>query len=1026
MGRGWVFHQDNDPKHACKLVKKWFQIKKVSIVKRPAQSPDLSHIQQLQDEDPNQLIRASALRVLSSIRVAMIAPIMMLAIKESVRDMSPYVRKVAAHAIPKLYALDPDQKGELVDAIDFLLADKTTLVIGSAVYAFEEICPERIDLIHKHYRKLCQVMADVDEWGQVMIINLMTRYARTQFTDPNLGEMDSEKEETFFSSDEESDDEGDSDDSAKKRKAQQKKKKEKESKPKPYLMDPDLRMLLKNTKPLLQSRNSSVVLAVAQLYYHLAPRNEISVIAKALVRLLRGHREVQSVVLMNIATISAKKRVFQSLYAISKNMFEPFLKSFFIRSSDPTHIKLLKLEVLTNLATQTNIQMILREFQTYVYTHDKELTVAAIEAIGRCAVNIKEVTDVCLSGLVALMASKNEIVVAQSVVVIKRLLQIQPSAHKDIIMSMTKLIDTVKVPGARASIVWLIGEYCQTVPLIAPDVLRKMAKTFVQEEDVVKLQILNMAVKLLLTNREQSLPLVQYVFQLAKYDQSYDLRDRARFLRNLVMPQQENRLTQFAAKMFLTPKPAPVLESTFKDRDQFQLGTLSHYLNQRCAGYSDLPHFPEVAPDGKVRDVAGFGIPVPNEKSSAPQAASAASTRHSSKKSKKAETFYSDDESEGEKESEEASSGSESSSEEEESEESEEGSEESDDEEEEESSAESSEEDEDEDDEEEESSEEEPPKKPPPKSATSKKERKVEPTNKPSLDLLLDLDFGAPSGGNSSAQPPLSTGPTLLPSAAGSVSSAPKAPTLSKSYEVIHTAPAQFVPKRSSELLNKVAGQGLSVDYRFTRSPSLFSNKMCAIELRFENHSAIPFESIKLVDKKLPVGLSVSGFDDSVALAPGKSVSVMLGVDFADTTQDAVLSVEVSQSDESGPRRLTLTIQAPVGEQLEPVLLSQQQFKAEQSKLSGLNETSGKFKSSIAIDDVKAIVAKVYDLANVIQVEGIDSADKICFSGRTLSNKALLLITFSKTGEELKLAVNCEKMVIGSMLFKHIKQSLAV
>jgi len=54
-------------------------------------------------QDPNQLIRASALRVLSSIRVSMIVPIMMLAIKESVSDMSPYVRKTAAHAIPKLY-----------------------------------------------------------------------------------------------------------------------------------------------------------------------------------------------------------------------------------------------------------------------------------------------------------------------------------------------------------------------------------------------------------------------------------------------------------------------------------------------------------------------------------------------------------------------------------------------------------------------------------------------------------------------------------------------------------------------------------------------------------------------------------------------------------------------------------------------------------------------------------------------------------------------------------------------------------
>lgn len=57
-------------------------------------------------QDPNQLIRASALRVLSSIRVTIIVPIMMLAIKEAASDMSPYVRKTAAHAIPKLYRYD--------------------------------------------------------------------------------------------------------------------------------------------------------------------------------------------------------------------------------------------------------------------------------------------------------------------------------------------------------------------------------------------------------------------------------------------------------------------------------------------------------------------------------------------------------------------------------------------------------------------------------------------------------------------------------------------------------------------------------------------------------------------------------------------------------------------------------------------------------------------------------------------------------------------------------------------------------
>lgn len=60
-----------------------------------------------------------------------------------------------------------------------------------------------------------------------------------------------------------------------------------------------------------------------------------------------------------------------------------------------------------------------------------------------------------------------------------------------------------QVPMARASILWLIGEYCEHVPKIAPDVLRKMAKTFTNEEDIVKLQIINLAAKLYLTNSKQ-------------------------------------------------------------------------------------------------------------------------------------------------------------------------------------------------------------------------------------------------------------------------------------------------------------------------------------------------------------------------------------------------------------------------------------------------------------------------------------------------------------------------------------------
>ena len=63
---------------------------------------------------------------------------------------------------------------------------------------------------------------------------------------------------------------------------------------------------------------------------------------------------------------------------------------------------------------------------------------------------------------------------------------------------------------ARASILWLIGEYSEFVPKIAPDVLRKAAKTFTSQEDIVKLQTVNLAAKLYVTNHKQVCIYIHY------------------------------------------------------------------------------------------------------------------------------------------------------------------------------------------------------------------------------------------------------------------------------------------------------------------------------------------------------------------------------------------------------------------------------------------------------------------------------------------------------------------------------------
>ncbi|XP_062410593.1 AP-3 complex subunit beta-1 [Sardina pilchardus] len=960
-------------------------------------------------KDSNQLIRASALRVLSSVRVTIIVPIMMLAIKEAATDLSPYVRKTAAHAIQKLYSLDPDQKEHLIDVIEKLLRDKSTLVAGSVVMAFEEVCPDRIDLIHKNFRKLCNLLVDVEEWGQVVIINMLTRYARTQFTSPWKGDalFEGSMTQAFYDSDEE---------------------RKEHSNSEPYIMDPDHRLLLRSTKPLLQSRNTAVVMSVAQLYWHLAPKHEVSIVTKSLVRLLRSHREVQYIVLQNIATMSIQK----------KSMFEPYMKSFYVRSTDATHIKILKLEILTNLANEANISTILREFQTYVKSQDKVFAAATVQAIGRCATNIMEVTDTCLNGLVLLLSNRDETVVAESVVVIKKLLQTQPTQHSDIIKHMAKLFDNITVPMARASILWLIGEYCEHVPKIAPDVLRKMAKSFTTEEDIVKLQIVNLAAKLYLTNSKQTKLLTQYILNLGKYDQNYDIRDRTRFIRQLIVPNEKSgALAKYARRILLAPKPAPVLESAFKDRDRFQLGTLSHTLNAKAMGYLELSDWPTVAPDQSVRNV---------EVAEQIKEWVPSSEKESVKSDDK---FYSDEEGDegspgnstedGKSTSSSEASTSETESEEETSSQSGSGSEES-----EQSSSHShsdsskkkklqqkkktktknkgSDSDEEPDcakvgvssptlspeDSSSSSSDESTSHSDSDSGGNQEKRSKAKPKvvqkTKPEI-TLLDLDDFSPDPRISTKSCVLS--PSLLSDLDGL--------SLSSSPSTVQMTSQAFVPMKPHELLHRMTGKGLAAQYYFSRQPSIYGNGMVAVQLNLTNTSERTLEHIHIGEKS---GQNIHGFNNIENLEPNVSVTVSIGIDFKDSTQAA--SFQLCTKDD----QFSVSIQPAVGELLLPVTMTEQDFQKEQGNLLGMNETSATITLTSENTSSQPICRKVETVANMCVVPS--NEDGIFrFAAKLASSGALVLASVELKASTAQLRVSTEKAVIGSMLLLDLKLALA-
>ena len=669
-------------------------------------------------------------------------------------------------------------------------------------------------------------------------------------------------------------------------------------------------------------------------------------VAKSLVRLLRSHNEVQAIVLNSIAAMTIKSKG-------GSKMFQPHIKQFYVRGSDPSHVKILKLEILTNLANSSNISSLLREFQSYINGSDAASVAATIQAIGRCAATITEVTETCLSGLVHLMSNKDPNVVAESVIEIKKLLQTEESEHVDIIVAMSKLVDTVEVPSARAAIVWVVGEYTERIPRHSPDVLRKLAKTFCNEEVIVKQQIVNLAVKLYLTNPEQTSLVAQYVFNLAKFDQNYDLRDRARFIRAILFPQGEpGKISKHAKKIFLAAKPPPKIESKFATRDEYQLGSLSHFINARANEYQDLPDYPEVPPDPKVRQVE---VAKPPENNWSKKDNPARSSKGKAPAAKKEKSFYDSDNDKGKGKS---GSGSSSDSDSDSS-----------------SSSSSSSSD---------SEPQKPVKKPAPKptvsvpkskpkvqpqpvkpkpakktvksessdsdsdTSSSEEEVKKKPKKKPqkaaaapksNLDLLLDLED----------VPPSMPTPTLTPSLGGFLT--PTTPSQQKTTPEV--GQPMFVSTTSLELLNKVTSGGVGVQYRFTRHPHLYAPRMVAIELTFTNFSSDEIPVIKLGSKSLPPGMSLHEFPAVSNIPPDQARTVTLGVDFRDTTQVPVnyvtysyvlyhcenktycyiiiITTQAAKFDlVIDLRPHTVTIACPMGELVRPINLALMDFNQEQ------------------------------------------------------------------------------------------------
>ena len=540
----------------------------------------------LTDQSPQ--VRALALRVMSGIRVPVISQIVSLAIKRGCGDMSPYVRKAAALAIPKCYRLDPNSLPQLVDYLTTLLGDKQYYVVGSAVVSFLEVCPDRIDLIHKHYRALIRKLVDMDEWGQLATLRLLTIYARRCF--PRKTKRQKKSKTKAFYDDEGSEEEDDP------------------SAPEIQILDPDLELFLKACKSLLQSRNSAVITSVARALLYLGTPEHVNSAVGPLVALLRGPQDIQYIAMYNIVSVCLQY----------PRPFVRYLTHFLFKASDPPDISRLKFEVLTLLFPHSEPHLkdlILSEFSHVMTSSSPSVTEEAVRAIGRCAQSDTGTSSRCLRLLLNQISSTDGHLVSECLTVIRHLIQQDPEGHTNIVIRLAKNLDTTTNPQARASIIWLVGEYSQVPEAenISPDVLRILAKGFADESEAAKLQIVLLAAKVYLHHLHLNPPpssppsphptdpatdnpfassppsspppappdpspipkLWAHIVLLSRYDTSYDLRDRVRLYKSLLSNPSS---TQLASLLLLAPKPVPHIPSPSEGSKGSLLGSASLVL----------------------------------------------------------------------------------------------------------------------------------------------------------------------------------------------------------------------------------------------------------------------------------------------------------------------------------------------------------------------------------------------------------------------------------------------------------------
>ncbi|KAJ7848771.1 armadillo-type protein [Mycena leptocephala] len=405
-------------------------------------------------------------------------------LQKCLRDENPYVRKTAALCVAKLYDLKPELVLEngFLEQLHDMISDSNPMVVANTVAALTDIHiaasampsesspdPALFVISTSILNRLLIALPECSEWGRVVILNALARY-----------EAHDEKESEH---------------------------------------------ICERVVPQFQHANGSVVLAavkVIMIHIRGVKREDlvkqlVRKMAPPLVTLLSSPPEVQWVALRNINLLLQKR----------PEILANEMRVFFCKYNDPLYVKIEKLDIMVRLAADNNVDALLSELKEYASEVDVDFVRKAIKAIGQTAVKIDAAAERCVNVLLDLIATRVSYVVQEAVVVMKDIFRKYPSTYEGVIPTLCANLDELDEPEAKASLIWIIGEYANKIDN-ADELLGIFVDTFVDESHSVQLQTLTAVVKLFLKKPDSSQGIVQRVLSTATKDcDSPDVRDRA-------------------------------------------------------------------------------------------------------------------------------------------------------------------------------------------------------------------------------------------------------------------------------------------------------------------------------------------------------------------------------------------------------------------------------------------------------------------------------------------------------------------